>query len=148
MTLQPVSHGTHSLAYFKNQWTIQQRHIALDALTIGINAYYYRKEEEDLTFDHCEELALARGDQLTDGMIFWSDISFQAVEHMDMLTIEIVLRSKDSYRKYRMGVDRPKCTGPWKAGIRLHEGEVLEAQLVIGSQQCPEFSDYFTLRLD
>lgn len=101
-------------------------------LEIKLLTHYYQLEDHFLIPDHSNEEVLAKGEELSYDKIKWSEISFQCIESMETLPLELILQQGKRIKKYKVLVKKPKVSGCWNVGVILKPA--FKIQVVLGSR--------------
>ena len=129
-------------------WERAQKRRQLSELEILAETYYYTVGDDTPELARTEELLLVRGEALRDGEIAWSDTQFPRIDDMDQLPITLFIRRGEQRRRCRLVVDNPGGGRVWRVGVRLHDAQRREAELVVGSTDDYTCSDRFSLEFD
>lgn len=144
-TLCPISEeDTRNILGENNYWNYKIRELEIYAVV-----HYYTEDGDKLIYHHSGNLLLAKGEAFKDNEIIWCKEEFPRVDAMDILTICLLIRNKNSERKIHVMIDNPYGDGRWKAGIKLMNRKKMTARFVLGPIEGNDYqeSDDFYLEL-
>ena len=147
LSLVPLRSGALSLQGRRAAWEREQKRRQLDALEIVLESYYYTVDDDSMTLSRTQEIRIAEGGKLSDGVIAWSTVQFPRIDDMDQLPITLFVKRGDERRRRRVVVDNPGGGKTWHVGVRLRAGDHPEAELVVGTEDNFTCSDRFSLEV-
>lgn len=116
----------------------------LSGIRMGIVAYSYVMEHDELKQDKTQMIDVALGEALADGKIVWCPMDFARVDSHEPANLNVFVEGSDhSVRTCELSIKLPEFTGFAHIGAVLDAG--LQVRMVYGNEQTYTLSDKFSL---
>lgn len=116
----------------------------LTGIRIGIVAYSYVMDNDELKQDKTQMIDVAAGEALAGGSIVWSSMDFARVDSDEPAQLTVFVASGEGpARIFEQTIQLPKLTGFAHIGAVLTEG--FSARMAYGNEQTYVLSDRFSL---
>ena len=113
-------------------------------IRVGIVAYSYVMDHDELKQDKTQMIDVADGEALAGGDILWSSMDFARVDSDEPAQLTVfVANGQGPVRTFEQTIQLPKITGFAHIGVVLAEG--LGARMAYGNEQNYVLSDRFSL---
>lgn len=113
-------------------------------IRVGIVAYSYVMDHDELKQDKTQMIDVAEGEALAGGSIVWSPMDFARVDSDEPAQLTVFVASGSGMaRTFEQTIQLPKITGFAHIGVMLAEG--LDARMAYGNEENYVLSDRFSL---
>ena len=126
------------------QMAQEYRKNRLKGIRIGIMAYGYAMDGDELKLDRTEEVMFASAEEMEVGQTVWCGQDFARVDGDESVAVRVILkRETGENRVHDLNMALPAISGFCHIGITLREG--LQGQILMGDEGCHERSALFPL---
>lgn len=126
------------------QMAQEYRKNRLKGIRIGIMAYGYAMDGDELKLDRTEEVMFASAEEMGVGQTVWCGQDFARVDGDERVCVRVILkRGTGENRVHDLNMALPAISGFCHIGITLREG--LQGQILMGDEGCHERSALFPL---
>ncbi len=113
-------------------------------IRIGITAYGYCMDNEELKLDKTEEIFLAWADELSMGKIVWCEKDFARIDSDETVSLHVSVKKEGKDVVFQdVKIKLPRIQGFCHVGVELKEG--FQVELILGNETIYERSERLDL---